>query len=75
MTQVTRWIIFLSPVGICFLIAGQIVVMENIGETFASLGWYVACIMGGMLIHGLIILPLIFGKCMLLFTRVLSGCD
>lgn len=62
MTKVTKWIIMLAPIGVCFLIAGQIVKMTNIKETFASLGWYFATVMLGMIIHGFIILPALFGK-------------
>lgn len=62
MMCVTRWIIYLAPIGVCFLIAGQIVEMDDIGATFASLGWYFGTVMLGLLIHGLIVLPLIFGK-------------
>ncbi len=65
--QVTRWIIWLSPVGVCFLIAGQIVIMDDIGETFASLAWYFATVMIGLIIHGFIILPALF----IIFVRKL----
>uniref|UniRef100_A0A4X2KX93 Amino acid transporter n=1 Tax=Vombatus ursinus TaxID=29139 RepID=A0A4X2KX93_VOMUR len=49
-----------APVGIMFLIAGKIVEMEDVGRLFASLGKYVCCCILGHIIHGLLVLPLIY---------------
>ena len=62
MTKVTGWIIFLAPVGVCFLIAEQIVIMDDPAETFKSLAWYFGTVMLGLAIHGFIILPLLYCK-------------
>jgi Na+/H+-dicarboxylate symporter len=61
MMKITGWIINLAPVGVCFLVAGQILEMDDVAKTFASLGWYFATVVLGLTIHGCIILPLIYG--------------
>ncbi|XP_043853584.1 neutral amino acid transporter B(0) [Dromiciops gliroides] len=54
------WIMWYAPVGIMFLIAGKIVEMENASQLFASLGKYVCCCILGHILHGLLVLPLIY---------------
>ena len=61
MMKMTSWAILLSPVGIFFLICGSIVEMKEPKETFQRLGLYVLTVMLGLFIHGLIILPGIYG--------------
>ena len=53
--------------GVCFLIAGQIINMKDFGETFGKLGWYFFTVILGLFIHGFITLPLI----MMLITRTI----
>jgi len=67
MMKVTTWIIHLAPVGVCFLIAGQILEMKDVAGEFAKLGLYFFTVCLGLFIHGCIVLPLIFG----LVTRTL----
>ena len=67
MMKLTTWIIYLAPVGVCFLVAGQITEMNDIGETFGRLGYYFGTVLLGLFIHGLIVLPLIY----MLITRTL----
>jgi Na+/H+-dicarboxylate symporter len=57
----------LSPVGVCFLIAGQLVEQKDFGKLFSNLGYYFGTVLTGLFIHGFIVLPLIFG----VFTRTL----
>jgi Na+/H+-dicarboxylate symporter len=66
--KVVEWIIYLAPIGVFFLIIGQILEMQNLGESFQLLGWYLLTVVVGILLHGLLVLPLIFGKilCILL---------
>ena len=52
MMRVTTWIIYLAPLGVCFLIAGQILKMESFTDTFAKLGLYFTTVLIGLLIHG-----------------------
>merc|ERR1712130_411189 len=48
-------------VRVCFLVAGEIIGMENPSKNFASLGWFFATVNIALVIHGFIILPLIYG--------------
>ncbi|XP_069764611.1 neutral amino acid transporter B(0) isoform X1 [Narcine bancroftii] len=59
------WIMWYAPLGIMFLVAGKIVEMENVLLLFTSLGKYICCCIVGHIIHGLIVLPLIY----FIFTR------
>ncbi|XP_036392245.1 neutral amino acid transporter B(0) [Megalops cyprinoides] len=59
------WIMWYAPLGIMFLVAAKIVEMEDVGTLFASLGKYIACCVVGHVVHGLLVLPLIY----FIFTR------
>uniref|UniRef100_A0A8C4SU49 Amino acid transporter n=1 Tax=Erpetoichthys calabaricus TaxID=27687 RepID=A0A8C4SU49_ERPCA len=59
------WIMWYAPFGIMFLVAGKIVEMEDVVQLFTSLGKYIICCIVGHIIHGLIILPVIY----FIFTR------
>ncbi len=59
--RVTQWIITLAPLGVLFLVAGQMLEMKDMEQTFKSLGWYFMTVLVGLLIHGGIVLPLIYG--------------
>ncbi|XP_023347924.1 excitatory amino acid transporter 3 [Eurytemora carolleeae] len=63
MMKVTTWIIHLAPIGVLFLIASQILEMDNIAEEFGKLGWYFGTVMLGLCIHAFITLPLIYIIC------------
>lgn len=67
MMKLTGWIIHLAPIGVLFLIAGQILQMKNAGEEFAKLGWYFGTVLLGLSIHGLLVLPGLY----IIFTRTL----
>ncbi|KAI4885892.1 hypothetical protein NFI96_032835 [Prochilodus magdalenae] len=54
------WIMWYAPLGIMFLVAAKIVEMEDVGMLFASLGKYIACCVLGHVVHGLLVLPLIY---------------
>lgn len=58
--KITSWVIWLSPIGIIFLIMSKMLDMENLGTLFGSLGLYSVTVAGGILFHGFVILPLIF---------------
>ena len=64
---ITNWIIHLAPIGICFLVAGEVIKMNNIAENFTRLGWFFATVIIGLFVHGCILLPLLYG----IFTRTL----
>jgi len=60
MMKVTTWIIHLAPVGVLFLIAGQLLEMKNIGEEFKKLGIYFLTVLLGLFLHGCVLLPTLF---------------
>ena len=43
-----------------FLIAGKFISTDNIGEVLSDLGKYMGTVLGGLFIHGFIVLPLIY---------------
>ncbi|KAK6179699.1 hypothetical protein SNE40_012004 [Patella caerulea] len=55
-----RLVIWYSPIGIMFLIAAKFVGMSDPVKIFAQLGLYFATVITGLVIHGAIILPLIY---------------
>ena len=61
MMLITQWIINLAPVGILFLVAGQVLRMSEPQKVFMSLGAYFGTVLAGLAVHGLIVLPTIFG--------------
>ncbi|EAT34674.1 AAEL013111-PA [Aedes aegypti] len=63
--KVTGWVIWLSPIGVLFLITAKLLEMEDLGAVFGKLGLYFAVVAGGIVFHGFVILPLLF----FLFTR------
>ncbi|XP_003467517.1 neutral amino acid transporter A [Cavia porcellus] len=59
------WIMWYVPVGIMFLVGSKIVEMKNIIALVTSLGKYIFASILGHVIHGIIVLPLIY----FVFTR------
>lgn len=57
MMVITNWVIWLSPVGVLFLVAAKIVEMESLEQVVAQLGMYFLTVLIGLCIHGFVILP------------------
>ncbi|XP_055537864.1 excitatory amino acid transporter 3-like [Wyeomyia smithii] len=55
--KVTGWVIWLSPLGVLFLITAKLLEMDDLGVVFGKLGLYFAVTAGGILFHGFVILP------------------
>ncbi|XP_043819132.1 excitatory amino acid transporter 1 [Dromiciops gliroides] len=53
-------IMWYAPLGILFLIAGKIVEMEDMGVIGGQLAMYTVTVIIGLLIHGVIVLPLLY---------------
>jgi Na+/H+-dicarboxylate symporter len=60
MMRITGWVIWLSPIGVFFLIYSKLLEMDNILGVFAKLGVYALTVSGGIIFHGFVILPTIF---------------
>ncbi|XP_062378162.1 excitatory amino acid transporter 1-like [Sardina pilchardus] len=58
--QLVGIVIWYAPVGILFLIAGKIREMEDLGQMGSQLLWYMLCVVLGLLIHSLLLLPLLY---------------
>ncbi|XP_041358898.1 excitatory amino acid transporter 1-like [Gigantopelta aegis] len=55
-----KLVIWYSPIGIMFLIAKKFAEMEDPAQIVEQLGFYSITVLAGLLIHGGIVLPLIF---------------
>eukprot|EP00088_Acartia_fossae_P071890 TRINITY_DN9972_c0_g2_i2.p1 TRINITY_DN9972_c0_g2~~TRINITY_DN9972_c0_g2_i2.p1 ORF type:complete len:528 (+),score=122.29 TRINITY_DN9972_c0_g2_i2:78-1661(+) len=60
MMKLTGWIVCLAPIGVCFLIAGEILHMKSVLEELVKLGWYLFVVCLGISLQGGVILPLIY---------------
>jgi len=60
MLRITTWIIYLSPIGVFSLVAGQVLGTSSFMKVLSSLGLYFVTVMIGLAIHGGLILPVIF---------------
>ena len=50
----------ISPIGICSLIAGKLVEMEDIAKTFESLAYLIVTTITGIALQALIVYPIIY---------------
>ena len=55
MMKITTWIIHLAPIGVCFLVAQQLIEKSDLAEEFRKLGWYFLTVLLGLGIHEAII--------------------
>jgi Na+/H+-dicarboxylate symporter len=63
--QMVRLVIWFSPIGIMFLIAAQIVAMNDLIKELERLGMYMVTVLTGLFIHGCItlqVLLVVFGR-------------
>ncbi|KAF7996281.1 hypothetical protein HCN44_001913 [Aphidius gifuensis] len=63
MMIITNWIIWLSPIGVTFLVASKILDIPDIGAVAGALGWYFCTVLLGLFIHGFGTLSLIYYVC------------
>ncbi|XP_021960977.1 excitatory amino acid transporter 3 isoform X2 [Folsomia candida] len=61
MMIITNWVVWLSPVGVCFLIAAQLLEADDIGHILEKLGMYFMTVLLGLFIHGFVVLPFLYG--------------
>lgn len=65
MMRVTSWVVYISPIGIFFLTISQVIGMDDLNVVAGKLGLYLITVIGGIVFHGFVVLPLIY----YLFTR------
>ncbi|CAB3376820.1 Hypothetical predicted protein [Cloeon dipterum] len=67
MMIITSWVIWVSPIGVLFLIAAKLLEMESFDVIVGQLGMYFMTVLVGIFFHGFVVLPIIF----VVFTRTL----
>ncbi|KAK6628734.1 hypothetical protein RUM43_002550 [Polyplax serrata] len=60
MMIITGWVIWVSPIGVFFLVSSKILEMESFEVIIGQLGMYFMTVLVGLLVHGFVILPTIF---------------
>nr|XP_034177437.1 excitatory amino acid transporter 3-like [Osmia lignaria] len=60
---ITRWVIWLSPIGVLFLVTSKLLEIEDVSAIVGQLGLYFITVLLGLLIHGCGTLSLIFFIC------------
>lgn len=68
MMIITSWVIWMSPVGVFFLVAAKLLEMASFVQVLGQLGWYFMTVMLGLVLHGFGTISVIF----FLTTRKLS---
>merc|ERR1719411_2269723 len=53
----------MAPVGVFFLIGGQILEMEDFSVVAGQLGLYFMTVLIGLFVHGFVVLPIIYSIC------------
>nr|CAI5869470.1 unnamed protein product [Callosobruchus analis] len=65
MMKITTWVVWLSPFGVMFLVAHEVIKMKDLDTLVKSLGKYFGTVILGLAIHGFLVLPTLY----FLFTR------
>lgn len=60
MMIITGWVIWISPLGVFFLVSSKILEMESFDVIIGQLGMYFMTVLIGLFFHGFIILPAIY---------------
>ena len=63
MMTITTWVIYMAPVGVFFLIGGQVLEMANFSVVAGQLGLYFMTVLIGLGVHGFVVLPIIYTIC------------
>merc|ERR1712233_224993 len=60
MMKITNWVVHLAPIGVAFLIAGEILHMKSVLAELTKLVWYLMTVTLGISFHGFVVLPIIY---------------
>lgn len=58
--KITQLVIYLTPIGIIFLVMPRIIAVTDVEEMLGSVGLYTVTVLSGILVHGFIVLPVIY---------------
>ncbi|KAG4068173.1 hypothetical protein HA402_001598 [Bradysia odoriphaga] len=58
--KLTAWAMWLSPLGIFFLVVAEIIKMEDMERLGRSLGLYFLTVVSGLFIQGVVVLPIVY---------------
>lgn len=58
--KMTQWVIWVSPVGVMFLVAGKTLEMDSIATVVSQLGLYFVTVLAGLFVQGFIVLPILY---------------
>ncbi|CAK9808353.1 Excitatory amino acid transporter 3 [Anthophora plagiata] len=60
---ITKWVIWVSPIGVLFLVTSKLLEIEDVGAIVGQLGLYFVTVLLGLIIHGFGTLSVIFFIC------------
>lgn len=60
MMTITNWVIWISPLGVLFLVSSKILEMESFQVIIGQLGMYFITVLFGLCIHGFVVLPVMY---------------
>jgi Na+/H+-dicarboxylate symporter len=60
MMIISNWVMWLAPVGIFCLLAGQVLEVGDLHDTFHLMRMYVFTVLLGLLTHGMLVLPVLY---------------
>ncbi|XP_008556923.1 excitatory amino acid transporter 3 [Microplitis demolitor] len=63
MMIITNWVIWISPLGVTFLVASKLLEIQDFGTVVGTLGWYFMTVLLGLFIHGFGTLSVIYFVC------------
>lgn len=52
MMIITSWVIWISPIGVFFLVTAKLLEIGSFAEVVGQLGWYFVTVMLGLVLHG-----------------------
>ena len=60
---ITKWVIWISPIGVLFLVTSKLLEIDDLGAIVGQLGLYFITVLLGLIIHGCGTLSIIFFIC------------
>jgi Na+/H+-dicarboxylate symporter len=60
MMIITSWVIWLSPIGVFFLVSAKLLEMDSLAGVIGQLGWYFVTVLFGLFLHGFGTIAIIF---------------